>query len=442
VRARLAAVALALTLLGCASASQLARRSEKARLSGDAEHAYTLALQAREKDPMAPESRSAVDEAAWALYERSRSAIRARAAVGDTFEAANRVVDLDRLRERFSRDGVSPAQDPGFAAEEQAIREAGAARFYDLASRNLEEGRPKEAWRQFLAVRDLIRGFRDLDRMISRSWEAAVTPVAILPFADQAGMPEVSIALAREIHSEVERRLDASRFVFTRLIDPQQVLGRVSADEAQRIDRARAIALGRELGAKRVVWGRIWNLRADTDNDRWTESVWHQVAERDTGGGERITWVAVPFHAVARERVVHVDSEFEVLDTDREEPLDRRDRTWVATARTAFTDCRLDGASSEYRICPPSFERGRAESLEEHWKQSFGPWSLPQLVDESRRYPDRSGYRPDIGQEFAPEYGHGRVYLDDLPPAEELATLALGHVWEPVLESLALLDPR
>jgi hypothetical protein len=34
------------------------------------------------------------------------------------------------------------------------------------------------------------------------------------------------------------------------------------------------------------------------------------------------------------------------------------------------------------------------------------------------------------------------VYLDDLPPAEDMAGLALDDVWKPVLESLALLDPR
>src|SRR5689334_23561190 len=85
---RLALVTLALTVLSCASASQLAKRSERARVAGDPERAYRLALDARQKNANAPETRAAIDEAAWALYERSRAAIRARAAVGDTFEAA------------------------------------------------------------------------------------------------------------------------------------------------------------------------------------------------------------------------------------------------------------------------------------------------------------------------------------------------------------------
>jgi hypothetical protein len=437
---RLTLVTLALTVLSCASASKLAQRSERARVAGDPERAYVLALQARVKDANAPATRSALDEAAWALYERSRSAIRSRTAVGDTFEAAHRIVDLDRLRLRFAHDGVAPPQDPGFEAEEQVIREAGAARFYDLGLRSLKEDRPKDAWRQFTSVRSLIPRYRELDRMIARSWERAVTPVAILPFADQAGMPEYSAEMARAIHAQIAGRLDEPRFTFTRLVDPQLVYGRVSMAEAGQIDRARAIAIGRQLGARRVVWGRIWNLRSDTNTDRWSEDLWHEVADTDTGGKGRKVWVSVPFRAVSRVRMVHVDAEFEVLDTDDEEALDRRDAPREVIAHTAFSRQSISGDADDYRVAPPTYGRDRRESLEQRWKHCFGPYSVSQFIERCRDVSGRGSYRSDFRREFASR--DHCVFLDDLPPAEDMAAMALDDVWKPVLESLAQLDSR
>lgn len=437
---RLALVTLALTLLSCASASQLAKRSERARVAGDPERAYRLALDAREKNANAPETRAAIDEAAWALYLRSRAAIRARTAVGDTFEAANRVVDLDKLRLQFAHDGVAAPQDREFQDDEDRIREAGANHFYTLGQASLRAHRPKDAWHQFLSVRTLVPRYRDLDRMIAAAWTDAVTPVAILPFVDQAGMPEYSGAMARDLYLQVSHRMDGPRFTFTRLIDPTEVYSRVSRAEASRLDRERAIQIGRALGAKRVVWGRIWNLRSDTNTDRWSESLWHEVAEKDTGGKERKTWVSVPFRAVSRVRTVHVDAEFEVLDTDGGESLDRRDAPREVVAHTAFSRNQIPGDAGDYRIAPPNVERDRRESLEERWKHCFGPWSVSQFIERSRKGSDRSSYRSEFRNEFSSR--DGCVFLDDLPPAEDMAGLALDDVWRPVLESLAQLDPR
>ncbi len=429
---RLALATLALTVLSCASASSLAKRSEQARVAGDPERAYRLALEARGKNANAPETRAAIDEAAWALYERSRAGIRARAAVGDTFEAATRVVDLDRLRQRFAGDGVPPPQDPGFEADERRIREAGAARFYDLGTASLNGHRPKDAWRQFNSVRALIPHYRDLDRMIATSWNDAVTPVAILPFADQAGMPEYAASMARDLYVEVSRRMSEPRFTFTQLVDPGMVYSRVSMAEASRLDRERAIQIGRALGVKRVVWGRIWNLRSDTNTDRWSESLWHQVAEK--------TWVSVPFRAVSRVRTVRIEAEFEVLDTDGGGSLDRRDEPREVVAHTAFSGSQITGDPDEYHLAPPNYDSGRRESLEQRWKRCFGPWSVSQFIDRCRRGADRSSYRNEYRNEFASR--DGCVYLDDLPPAEDMAGLGLDDVWRPVLESLAQLDPR
>jgi hypothetical protein len=51
-------------------------------------------------------------------------------------------------------------------------------------------------------------------------------------------------------------------------------------------------------------------------------------------------------------------------------------------------------------------------------------------------------YDHGMRSEFRRGGGDGCVYLDDLPPPEDLAALALDDLWQPVLESLARLDPQ
>src|SRR5207237_2446759 len=245
-------------------ASQLARRSEKARLAGDPERAYTLALEARARDSGAPATRTAIDEAAWALYERERRAIRARAAAGDTTGAADRLLALDRLRGRFGADGVPPPRDESFVAEEERIRRAGAALDYDLGRTSLAEHRPKEAWYRFRSARDLIPGYRDVSRQLDRTWSLSVTRVAILPFNQESGLQDWSLAMAHDLHDRIAGQLGAPRFVFTQLIAPGEIEARLPVARLGRLERADAIELGRALGAQRVVWGQIANLRSDT----------------------------------------------------------------------------------------------------------------------------------------------------------------------------------
>ncbi len=164
------------------------------------------------------------------------------------------------------------------------------------------------------------------------------------------------------------------------------------------------------------------------------------MAETDSGGKERKTWVSVPFRAVSRVRTVRIEAEFEVLDTDGGESLDRRDEPREVVAHTAFSGSQITGDPDEYHLAPPNYDSGRRESLEQRWKRCFGPWSVSQFIDRCRRGADRSSYRNEYRNEFASR--DGCVYLDDLPPAEDMAGLGLDDVWRPVLESLAQLDPR
>mgnify|MGYP007027452655 CR=1 FL=1 len=78
--------------------------------------------------------------------------------------------------------------------------------------------------------------------------ELTNTAVAILPFADQAGVPGISRALADRVYAEVSRHVRPEQFVFTRLVDPGQVYARITVAELDGLTRADAIRIGRRLG--------------------------------------------------------------------------------------------------------------------------------------------------------------------------------------------------
>ena len=239
--------------------------------------------------------------------------------------------------------------------------------------------------------------------------------------------------------------MNPDRFTFTRMIPMQEVYGRLTVAEADHLERARAIALGRELGARQVVLGRIWNLRSDTNTDRWSASIWHEVSEQDTSGKERKSWIAVPFRAVSRFRTVHVEAEFEVVDTDDEQVLDHHAERLELGAHTVWSDRRVEGDPDDYRLCEPSLEKAHpddARRIRDRWDEQFAPWSLSELIEHARRASPRSEYLRHQRPLFSRGYGGAIVYMDDLPPAEDLAALALADVWQPMLESLARLDPR
>jgi hypothetical protein len=358
--------------------------------------------------------------------------------------AAERTLDLDRLRERLERDRAPVPHDSAFAADERRVREAAAARLYGRGRQHLEERRPKQAYLDFVDARALVPGFRDLDERIPRTWERAVTRVAVLPFNDEAGLPGAIQPLTESLAQRLARRLRPAEFTFTRLVPLSEVWARLPAAELGHLDRPRAISIARAVGAQRVVFGRVWNLRSDTDTDRWSESIWHPVTEKDTSGKAREAWIEVPFAAVSRVRAVHVEVEFEVLDADEEEFLERRSVPFDAVARTAYTRQEVDGDCDDYRLVPPSLERAdrdRARRIEARWKGQFGPWTLPGLLEEARRTSGGLAYSAALRGLFWPPRERP-VFLDDLPPAEDLAALAIEGVWEPVLETLRALDSR
>ena len=95
---------------------------------------------------------------------------------------------------------------------------------------------------------------------------------------------------------------------------------------------------------------------------------------------------------MTRERQVGVSYEIEVLDTDEEVSIARRADEKSLIARTVFTRFAPEGSCDDYCITAPDLEaddRDRAQHAEREWKQRFGSWTLPRMLEASRRDPRR-----------------------------------------------------
>src|SRR5262249_39694975 len=154
--------------------------------------------------------------------------------------------------------------------------------------------------------------------------DEAHTRVVILPFADQTGVPGLSQQLAQLLYASAAGGLDSEHQPFTELVDPAQVNERVTVDQLTEMPRESAVRLARQLHADRVVFGRVYGLRSNTDSDHYHETIWHRVTERDTSGKSVDRYVDVPFEAVVRERDVSVRYELEVFDLRSRTSVDTR----------------------------------------------------------------------------------------------------------------------
>jgi hypothetical protein len=133
---------------------------------------------------------------------------------------------------------------------------------------------------------------------------------------------------------------------------------------------------------------------------------------------------------------VHCD--FEVLSTRDGSLVAEHTDAMRAAARVIYTDFRGDGDPDEYSLVPPDMKKSdphAVESRERDWKGHCGSWELSALLERAKKEPKRS-YRSSIRKEFYADTESRPVFLADLPPAEDLAMVALRDAWKPVLEAV------
>lgn len=437
-------IVVALIAVGCASANKLSQKSERALVSGDLAGAYKHALKAVGKSPENPRAQAAFAAAATRLVDDRKQRILAIAAA-DTLAAADQVLALADLRGEIGAHGVALAPDSAFAASEGAIRGGAAAFHYAAAEHALATQAPKIAWSEFRSAQRYVPGYRDVRERIDRAHAQATARVAILPFADQVGVPGISRMLADRTYAEVSRHVRPGQFEFTRMLDPGHVFSQITVAEHDRLDRAGAIRIGRRAGADQVVAGRVYGLRTSTNTTDVHQIVYRRVAVRDTSGKWRDTWVETRFHAVERERSVSVRYDLEVVDTADEATLHEYSDVVEGYARVVFTEFQAEGDCRDYVLVPPGMrqsDRSRADAVEAEWKRHFGTWTLVSLLEKARNDRSRTRYSSSDRHAFFSDCRERPVWLGGLPGENDMASIALDVVWQPVLGMLRELDSK
>ena len=109
------------------------------------------------------------------------------------------------------------------------------------------------------------------------------------------------------------------------------------------------------------------------------------------------------------------------------------------------TDFQAAGECGDYCVVPPGLKKSdasRAEQLEAEWKSHFGTWTLSSLLERGRRDRSRARYTSGDRAAFFGDCRERPVWLDDLPAENDLVTIGLDGIWQPVLGMLKELDAK
>lgn len=442
---RLAPVFLGLLVLSCASSNSMTRKSEKSLAEGQTRRAYDWARRALDKDPRNDQARANMRTAATNLSAEWKQRIRDMAAA-DSLGAADECIEFARFRAELARYEVVLPQDPAFREDEILIRSAAAAHAYRAGMIALDAGQPKAAYRSLVDAGQYVPGYRDLATRIPRVYEMAITRVAILPFANQTDVPGLSKTIADQIYGEVDDRMNPKQFQFLRLLDTEDVYSKMTVSQLERLDRQQAIGIGRQLGARCVIWGSFSGLDAHSTTGLYHQSIYRHVIDPDPTVKDRDRYDETNFTAVTRQRDVKVHCQFEVVDVATGESLDHYGDDMRAVANTYYSLFFARGDISDYYLLPPAVRRSdanRATAVDKEWAATFGSLSLSKVLLTVREgAKSRTRYRPEYRAEFLRSSYLFPVLLDDLPTPNDMAVMALGNAWKPVHESLKQVDDQ
>jgi hypothetical protein len=438
---RFAPALLALSLAtGCAGPARLAERSEHRLAGGDHWQAWTLATRALDQAPANARARAAAAAAATSIAQDWQRRVRA-VAEADSLAAAEQVLEFASFRAGAAR-YTTVLVDPDWANAERALRQHGARAHYQRGVAALAARRPKRAWLHFADCERFVPDYRDVAARAERAHAQAVARLAFVPFMTAAGHGSLGREVAAEWRDEIARRLQPPAARFTRVLGSHAVEHAMSVSQLGRASREDALRLGREAGADRILWGSIGGLDSDTRLHLFKDSIARRVVERGADGKESVRWVQVPIEVVARVRTVTVDVEYELIATRGGATVARQRAERSAGARVVWTSFAPEGDLAAYRlVADPVREAdpGRARDLEGRWHSVCGEKTTLRQVLEARRS-IRHGARYD--RNVLPRFiaGAAFVFLEDLPPPEDLAYAALSGGWEPLRDELLRLD--
>ena len=435
-------IGAALIVASCAGPAKLARQSDEALAKGDVRKAYDKALRAVEKDPMNAAARSAYDAASRRVAEDFKARVRALAAA-DSLGAADLALEFRGFRGSVAAHGSALVPDDAYESDEARLLGTAARTHYRYGRASLSSKRPKEAWREFELCRR-YDGWADFERLQAKAFDAAVTRVAVFPFEDGIRVPGLSQEVAGQIDRELARRGGEMRF--TMLVDPEKVTGTMTVAQANGMSREAAIALGRRIGADRIVVGRFGGMRSNNGLKDMTLPIYRRVETKDETGASVTRWDEATLRVVTREREVTVNWGFDVLDTRSGAVVEHRELPTNTAARVVWTDFRPVGDCDRYALLPPdvrSKDSARARQVDGQWDERVGTWKLAELLKRAQNDRGRTRWSKDYRHEFRGVDSRRRpVWLAELPGEDDLAFVALDDAWRPVLATLRDLDAK
>ncbi len=439
---RCAPAVLALALVaGCAGPAKLAERSEDRLADGDHWHAWTLATRALDKAPANPRARQAAAAAAASIAADWQRRIHALAEV-DSLAAAGQTLEFAAFRAGAGR-YTTVAVDPAWAGHERALRLGAARTHYERGAAALAARRPKRAWLHFTDADRFVPGYRDGTARAERAYEQALTRVAFVPFSASAGHAALGREVASGWRDEVARRVAPPEARFTRILGHHAVEHAMTVSQLGRTSRREALRLAREAGADRAVWGTIGGVDSETRLHVFKDTIVRRVVERGPDGRESVRWAEIPIEVIARVRTVTVDVEYELIATRGGATVARQRAERSSQARVVWTSFAPEGDLAAYRLVADPVREAdprRATDIEARWHGVCGEKTTLRQVLEARRSA-RGGARYD--RNSLPRFmaGAAFVFLEDLPPAEDLAYAALADGWTSLRDDLLRLDP-
>jgi hypothetical protein len=146
---------------------------------------------------------------------------------------------------------------------------------------------------------------------------------------------------------------------------------------------------------------------------------------------------------VSRVRTVTVPVEYEIAATRGGATLAHQRSERSTTARVVWTSFTPEGDLGSYTLVPKArraADPARARGIETRWKSACGEATTLREVLEARRSTRGPGrYRREVLPRFIS--GAAFVFLEDLPPVDDLAYAALAGGWKAVHDDLARMDP-
>jgi hypothetical protein len=438
---RIALVLLAfVVVIGCAGPAKLTQKSQENLARGDRWRAWQLALKALDKEAGNSSALGAATAAGTSIAQDWERRILALADV-DSLKAAEQVLEFAQFRATAAHYLTLPVS-LSWPAREQRLRQTAAHTHYVRGKQALDNRRPKRANGEFLEAQRFVTGYRDAAKLADRALEKALTRVAIVPFRATRDDAALGVQVAERWRDDLARELTPPAARFTRVLGGDAVEGSMTLAQLAGISRGEAVRIGKRAGAQRVVWGNIGDVKSTARIEVFRDVVARRITEKDAQGHKSTRWVDVPIEVIARVRDVTVGIDYEVTAVKEGASLahGRFDRSM--SARVVWTSYDPEGDVSSYSLVSEASRTtnpSHAKEVESHWKTVCGAGTTLAQVLEARRGAKSGGrYSRDALPRFIA--GAAFVFLEDLPPPEDLAFAALARSSSSLRDELLRLD--